>query len=273
MKKERKISLVCAFGSAVNLILFFVKLYVGLSANSISIFSDSMNNLFDFLSCVLGAVCMSYALWLKERKMPFSAEKIQQLVSFVLSVAVVAVGFSFAYSSAERLMYPTPVWFSLRYFFIIIATALAKLLLYFFFWHQNKKLKSSVIKVMKTDSLTDFFVTAVVLVSFAVTRITDFSADAFAGIIISVFIIIQSVKLLKESVCGLLDMPEKQQREKFFELSERFEAEIESVRFVREADGKICAYVKFEENTAQESISTFADECLLAADICLNRIK
>lgn len=273
MKKERKISLVCTFGSFVNLILFFVKLYIGLSANSISIFSDSMNNLFDFLSCVLGAVCMSYALKLKEKKMPFSAEKIQQLVSFVLSVAVVAVGFSFAYSSAERLMYPTPVWFTLRYFFIIVATALAKLLMYFFFLHQNKKLQSSVIKVMKTDSLTDFFVTAVVLVSFAVTRYTDFAADAFAGIIISVFIIIQSIKLLKESVCGLLDMPEKDQREKFFDLMESFDVKIENVRFTRETDGKIYAYVKFENENCEESISAFTDECYLSADICLNRIK
>ena len=36
----------------INLILFLVKLSVGLSANSISIYSDAINNLFDCIRAV-----------------------------------------------------------------------------------------------------------------------------------------------------------------------------------------------------------------------------
>ena len=51
MKKNDKITVItCAAAFALNVALFSVKLYVGLCANSISIYSDAVNNMFDSLS-------------------------------------------------------------------------------------------------------------------------------------------------------------------------------------------------------------------------------
>ena len=51
MKKNDKITVItCAAAFVLNVALFSVKLYVGLCANSISIYSDAVNNMFDSLS-------------------------------------------------------------------------------------------------------------------------------------------------------------------------------------------------------------------------------
>ncbi|MBO5433575.1 MAG: cation transporter [Clostridia bacterium] len=81
----------------INLILFLVKLSVGLSANSISIYSDAINNLFDCISAVL-TLCSFSVL-----SVGAYAEKTEQLLSFLISCFIGFSGAYFLYSSAERL--------------------------------------------------------------------------------------------------------------------------------------------------------------------------
>lgn len=132
MKNEKTVVKVCFAAFFVNLILFFVKLYISLSSNSISIFSDGINNLADSMSCVLSAVFILAAVNISKKEPDFTIGKAEQLLSFVLSVAVFAVGVGFAYSSAERLMYPTSIWFTSVYFALILVTVLVKTAMFVF---------------------------------------------------------------------------------------------------------------------------------------------
>lgn len=196
--------------------LFFIKLYVSLSSNSISIWSDAVNNLADCLSCLLGAVCMLVSIKFVKSGLSFVVGRLERLLSLLLSLAVVFVGLSFAYSSLERFMYPTPIWFSVKYAVLIAVTAAAKLLLFAFYGVQSKKSDSSVIKVMKTDSLLDFFITLTTLVSFTLTRYTEFAVDAVFGLAISIFVAVGAIKMLAEAVRGVLGLIKKEKREEFF---------------------------------------------------------
>ena len=54
------------FGICVNLCLFMVKLYVGISTNSISIYVDSLNNALDSVVCIIALV----GFWLSVRTSP-----------------------------------------------------------------------------------------------------------------------------------------------------------------------------------------------------------
>ena len=55
------------FGICVNLCLFMVKLYVGISTNSISIYVDSLNNALDSVVCIIALVGFPCALRLSTR--------------------------------------------------------------------------------------------------------------------------------------------------------------------------------------------------------------
>lgn len=207
---------------AVNLILFAVKLYVGLSSNSISIYSDGINNFFDGLSSAASLIFFSLVMKNDGAIFKSAREKGEQLITFILSVVIVATGLVFLYNSAERLMYPTPVWFSMKYFCLLSATAVTKLLLFFFLKRKASETGSDIVKVMSVDSLMDFFITAVTVITLYASHKGGFSFDACTGILISVMILISGVKNLKGNTELLLNFPEKKEREKIEEIIKEY---------------------------------------------------
>ncbi len=174
----------------------------------------------------------------------FAVGRLERLLSLLLSLAVAIVGAGFAYSSLERLMYPTPIWFTVKYASLIAATAAAKLLLFILLSSWQKKAPSSVIGVMKTDSLLDFFITLTSLISFTLTRYTEFAIDAFFGIAISVFITVNAIKMLVTAVRGVLGLIKKEQREKVFEILESEKVEFSQISFSLEGQGKAVALIE-----------------------------
>ncbi len=183
----------------VNILLFALKLYVGLSSNSISIYSDGINNFFDSLMGLLSFVCFSFAAKKESIVASFNARKTEELLTFIMSVIVGITGFYFMYSSLERLTYPTPVWYKTKYLYLIVFTALVKIAMFLFLNFFGKKMASSVIKVMAFDSLLDFFVTGTTALTLVVSKFSNYSVDAFCGIFISTVIIVCAVKMIVSS--------------------------------------------------------------------------
>ena len=92
MKKNDKITVItCAAAFALNVALFSVKLYVGLCANSISIYSDAVNNMFDSLSGLAAFICFAALLSSSSEGTRAIIKKAEQFFSFVMSVNYLAV--------------------------------------------------------------------------------------------------------------------------------------------------------------------------------------
>lgn len=143
----------------------------------------------------------------------YSVRKREELISFIISVTVAATAFLFAYNSLERLTYPTPVSFSLRYFGIISFTAAVKLLLFFVLKVLGKKADSTVVRLMSLDSLLDFFITAVTVLTLLLSKDGRYTVDAFSGIGISVVILVSAVKNVIASSSCLMGTPQKKKKE------------------------------------------------------------
>lgn len=203
MQKVKPQIITVSTGIALNLILFFIKLYVGISTNSITIYLDSINNLMDTLVCII-AVIGFYALSAKpNEKYPFGYGRSEDLVSFITSVIVFLTSASFLYASLQRVLYPTPVRFSAKFTGLIAATAVMKILLGIFFKHRYKKTPSPVIKSLQIDSFLDFFITLTTILSFTLTEYMGYAVDGFFGLAIGIMLLISSVKLCISS-CGKL---------------------------------------------------------------------
>lgn len=184
-----------AVGASVNLLLFFIKLYVGLSTNSIAIYADALNSITDGGVCLIAAVGFALAGTKPDKKYPFGLGKSEELLDFIISVIILITGGIFAYVSLERIFYPIPVWYSELYAVIVAATAAVKLLLALFFRFLTKKSDTKVLKGLSADSTLDFFITLCTLVSFTLSAKNNFSVDGFAGIIISILLMIEGIKM------------------------------------------------------------------------------
>ena len=180
--------------AAANLVMFFAKLYIGLSSNSVAVYADSLNNLLDFGVCLTALIGVAMLFKKKSESYPFGMGKTENLIEFIISVAIIVSGACFGYASFERIMYPMPVWFSAQYAIIIAATAVIKLVLAIYLKSVQKKSGSGIIKGIAADSLMDFFITLCCFISIALSDRIGYSVDGIAGIIISIIITVQGIK-------------------------------------------------------------------------------
>lgn len=204
MKINNKRSLICITAAIVNLILFFTKLYVAISSNSISIYVDSLNSLSDTFVCAIGVAGFYIAAMSPNKKYPFGYGKSEELVNLLLSVVILFTGAAFVYTSLQRFMYPVPVWFSVKYAVIIGITAAVKLIMALFFKAMNRKNPSNVIKNLEVDSTLDFLVSLCIVISFTLTNYVGYSVDSVTGIVTSVVIIVLGFKSLCASCATLM---------------------------------------------------------------------
>ncbi|MBQ8503438.1 MAG: cation diffusion facilitator family transporter [Clostridia bacterium] len=257
----------------MNFLLFAVKFYVGLSANSISIYSDGINNLFDSLSGALSVICFYFAFRSTDLSSSSRSEKTEQFLSFVLSVIVAVAGFVFAYNSAERLMYPTPVWFTYGYLWILVATAVVKLLMAAFFRYKHRKLGSEVLKVMSVDSLLDFFITAVTVVTLLLSQKGTYSLDAYCGILISIMILISGIRMTFSSGKKLLNLADENVRGKIQEILSEGGIDKEKAQLEYSLGNESRVYLKTDEDIGTERLSVMKKQVYEQTGIKLYIVK
>lgn len=193
-----------SIGACVNLILFFVKLYIGLTTNSIAIYADAVNSIADCAVCIIAVTGFCLIAAKPSSEYPFGFGKAEELLDLIVSVVILITGGAFAFMSLERLFYPVPVWYSELYAVIVAATAGVKLALGLYFRSVSKKSQAKILKGLSTDSMLDFFVTLCTFVSFTLSAKTNFSVDGFAGIIISIMLLIEGIKMTVSAVETLL---------------------------------------------------------------------
>lgn len=214
MKRNDKITVItCAAAFALNVALFSVKLYVGLSANSISIYSDAVNNMFDSLSGLAAFICFAALLSSTSEAARAIIKKSEQFFSFVMSVIILLTGLYFAYNSLERLFYPTPISYLTHYLVLLMITVAVKLIMFFAYRGVYRVTGSPIIKVMAADSLLDCFITLATVMSLTVSQYAEFAIDAVFGIVISIALIISALKLAKKSGAVMLDFVGSEKRE------------------------------------------------------------
>lgn len=257
MKRNDKITVItCAAAFALNVALFSVKLYVGLSANSISIYSDAVNNMFDSLSGLAAFICFAALLSSTSEAARAIIKKSEQFFSFVMSVIILLTGLYFAYNSLERLFYPTPISYLTHYLVLLMITVVVKLIMFFAYRGVYRVTGSPIIKVMAADSILDFFITLATVMSLTVSQYAEFAVDAVFGIVISIALIISALKLAKKSGAVMLDFVGSEKREETEEIFSSLGVEVEYITY-RRTGTEIEAFVKpvFPENSDEDKIT------------------
>lgn len=190
--------------AAANFILFGVKLYTGLVSSSLCIYTDSVNNLFDALGCLLAAGGFVLVARKKTVAFPEGFGRAEDLAGFLMAISVTVTGALFAYRALERFLYPRPVNFQAGYAVLLAATVPVKLALGFAFRALSAKRDSVILKTVYTDSFSDCGVTTMTLLSFILSEYAGLRADSVFGLAVSVIIIVNGVRLVKDSAERLL---------------------------------------------------------------------
>lgn len=194
-------------GIICNIILFSAKFVMGTIVNSISIISDSFNNLSDCASCIVTLFGYKLAAKPADRDHPFGHGRFEYLTSMVIAMVIMLVGVELLTTSVKKIMHPETVEFS----YIALAALVLSILLKVWMSKFNKKLgtkiNSTIMLATSKDSMNDVVATAVTVFALIISPFTDLPVDGIMGVIVSVFILFSGFGIIKETVDALLGQP------------------------------------------------------------------
>ena len=202
------------FGVISNFLLFAGKIIVGVLGSSITIIADAINNLSDMANNFI--VIFGFKLSSKpaDSEHPFGHARYEQIMALIVSVLIVSIGVLLLKSSIEKIISPNITTVSIATYIVLILSILIKLFQMLLYKDFGKSINSQVLKASSIDSRNDVISTFAVLIATILINVLGnigFSIDGVFGLIVSMFIIYSSIKLVKETISPLLgEMPSKE---------------------------------------------------------------
>ena len=193
-----------AVGILVNVLLFAIKLSVGLLAGSVAVMADAFNNLSDAASSIITIIGFKMANKPADAEHPFGHGRIEYISALIVSFLVMLVGLQFIKSSLERITNPSIVKFEVISFLLLLVSIFFKLWLSKFNKTVGHKINSSALKAAATDALGDVFTSSTVVISFLLAKFTQFPLDGYIGVFVACAIIYSGYGLIKETLNPLL---------------------------------------------------------------------
>lgn len=206
-KRTRTGFLAGVFGIFTNLAAFAVKVAAGAASGSVGIAADAANSLTDAASSVLTIIGFRLSAKPADRDHPYGHARYEQITALMISVIMLAVGLLFAKSSVEKIFKPDGTVFS-GYTYIALGVAvLLKIIQASVNFGLAKKINSSALKAAALDSRNDVLTTVTVLISVALNGIFKIEIDGWAGLAVSLFIVISAAGTVKSAISPMLGNP------------------------------------------------------------------
>ncbi|MDO5516235.1 MAG: cation diffusion facilitator family transporter [Clostridium sp.] len=191
-------------GLFTNIILFIIKLSVGLITSSISIMADAFNNLSDAASSLITIFGFKLSSMPADKEHPFGHGRIEYLSALIVAFMVMLVGIQFIKSSFQKIMNPEPVVFELIPFILLLISIGLKIWLSKFNKFMGERINSSALKASSVDALGDVFTSSCVAVSFLAVKFTTLPIDGYIGMVVALFIVYSGFTLIKDTINPLL---------------------------------------------------------------------
>ena len=191
-------------GIFCNVLLFSVKLTIGLILSSLAVTADAFNNLSDAASSIISFIGVKMAGKPADAEHPFGHARIEYIAALIVSFLVIEVGFTFFKSSISKILHPEEISFDLVPFVILILSILVKLWMAFFNNKLGKRIDSKVMLATAADSLGDVITTSATVLSIIICHFTSINVDAIAGLIVSAIVIWSGISIAKDTLEPLI---------------------------------------------------------------------
>lgn len=194
-------------GIFCNMMLFLIKLLIGLALHSISVTADAFNNLSDAASSVISFVGVKMASRPADEGHPFGHGRMEYIAAFIVAFLVIQVGFTFFKSSFGKILHPESITFEWAPFLILALSVTVKIWMALFNRKLGKRIDSKVMLATAADSIGDVATTSVTIAAILIYRISGWNIDAYAGLIVSLLVIWAGISIARETLEPLIGEP------------------------------------------------------------------
>lgn len=187
-----------------NVLLFVVKLTVGMLLKSVAVMADSFNNLLDCASSLITLIGFKMGNKPADKEHPFGHGRMEYISALVVSFIIMVLGIEFLKASVVKIFKPEPVGFSIVSISILLVTIAVKLWQSFFNKALGKRINSQALVATSADSRNDVIVTSATVLSILIGKFTSWSCDGYFGAFVALFLIYSGFSLLNETLSPLL---------------------------------------------------------------------
>ena len=209
--RDRILKRTATLGIISNAAIAAVKVLIGFLSGSVAIMSDAANNASDMLSSIVTIMGFSLAKRKPTHTHPLGFGRMEYISALFVAFIVLFTGGAFFRTSIERIQDPSPVTVSLPMLLVLIITIAVKLGLWRINLGNGRKIDSEALSASGTDALSDALATSVTIVAAAISLLTPFPVDGWAGIAISIFIMFAGVRSVVGTVSAIVgERPSKE---------------------------------------------------------------
>lgn len=217
--RERYISLSGYMGIVCNVLLFAVKLTIGLFINSIAVISDAFNNMTDISSSVISIISAKLSNKPPDGTHPHGHGRFEYIGSLVVAAIIFVVGFQLLGQSYQRLRNPEVVRYNHWVVLILVLSVLVKLWMFSYNRYIANTINSSINRAAAFDSLSDTAATSLVVISMIMGLYTRFPVDGAMGLVIALLIMYSGFDVARDTANMLMGKaPEHQVVEKIYDI-------------------------------------------------------
>ena len=191
-------------GLLCNILLFGVKLAVGILTGSVSVTADAMNNLSDAVSSVVTLIGFKLAERPADADHPYGHARYEYLSGLAVAALILVIGVELGKSSVEKILRPAPTEISLPLALALVAAVAVKLWLCLFNRRLAKRINSTALLATAADSRNDAISTTAVLIAAGLETAFGWQLDGPMGLAVAAFILWSGISLGRQTISPLL---------------------------------------------------------------------
>lgn len=204
-------------GIILNLILGIIKIILGICVNSISILADAFNNLTDMTSSILTIVGFKLSNKKPTQTHPYGYARYEYISGLLISVFMVIMSSIFVIESLIKVINPEKILINKMIYIILFITLLIKIIQMLYYLKMTKKISSISLKATTIETRNDIITNISILISMYIMNIYNINIDGFIGLIVSLILVLSSIKMFKETVYPLIGIVPNEEKVKNIE--------------------------------------------------------
>ena len=188
----------------INLLLFVVKIVLGLSIRSVSLIADAVHTLADSGTSAVVIIGFKIARKPSDKEHPFGHGRMESVAALVVSVLLFMAGVELVEKSIHAIVKPHSSTAPTGVILVILVTIVIKELMSRFSYQLGEIIDSQALKADALHHRSDVFATALVVVALIATRFGYYNIDGIMGVGVSLIIFYSAFLIAKEAVNPLL---------------------------------------------------------------------
>lgn len=198
-------------GIVCNLLLFAVKLLLGLFTANVAIVADAFNNLSDAGSSIVTSLGFKLSAAPADKEHPFGHGRMEYVSALGVAALIMLAGYELGKSAIEKILHPALPAFSVLSAAVLVVAILIKVWMAFFYRKIGKTIDSDVLMAAFADNRNDVICTATVLVTSVIGWQLRIAIDGYVGVVVAAFILWSGFSVMRETISPLLGQAPSQE--------------------------------------------------------------